>query len=252
MRPAVIVLLAVLGAAAITGAYLLLRKLFYRAVDRRIEQFQSELIAKQTAEIQNMYRQMQEWRHDYRNHIQNMKNRLGDDSAGLERYLDELADDLTQADTSLKTGNVMADAVLGSKLSVAKQNGIRLNVKAHIPEGLPLTDVELCSVLGNLLDNAAEACGKLPEGERFIRIYIDRFKGQFYLSVQNSSPAVDRGRNGFRTTKATTEGLGRTHGFGLFRIDRIAKKYGGYVNRQYEEGIFATELMIPMNNTPVS
>ena len=227
--------------ALLISAFFLLRKLFYHLVDKRIARFQSDLISKQTVEIQNMYRQMQEWRHDYRNHIQNMKNRLDGDQGELEQYLDELADDLTQTDTSIQTGNVMADAVLNSKLSVTEQKSIQLNVKAHIPKGIEMTDVEMCSVLGNLLDNAIEACEKLPCDKRFLRVYIDKFKGQFYLSVQNSSPSIQRDKGIFRTTKAGT------HGFGLFRIDRIAKKYGGYVNRQYEEGVFATELLLPLS-----
>ena len=227
--------------ALLISAFFLLRKLFYHLVDKRIARFQSDLISKQTVEIQNMYCQMQEWRHDYRNHIQNMKNRLDGDQGELEQYLDELADDLTQTDTSIQTGNVMADAVLNSKLSVAEQKSIQLNVKAHIPKGIEMTDVEMCSVLGNLLDNAIEACEKLPCDKRFLRVYIDKFKGQFYLSVQNSSPSIQRDKGIFRTTKAGT------HGFGLFRIDRIAKKYGGYVNRQYEEGVFATELLLPLS-----
>ena len=227
--------------ALLISAFFLLRKLFYHLLDKRIARFQSDLISKQTVEIQNMYRQMQEWRHDYRNHIQNMKNRLDGDQGELEQYLDELADDLTQTDTSIQTGNVMADAVLNSKLSVAEQKSIQLNVKAHIPKGIEMTDVEMCSVLGNLLDNAIEACEKLPCDKRFLRVYIDKFKGQFYLSVQNSSPSIQRDKGIFRTTKAGT------HGFGLFRIDRIAKKYGGYVNRQYEEGVFATELLLPLS-----
>lgn len=227
--------------ALLISAFFLLRKLFYHLMDKRIARFQSDLISKQTVEIQNMYRQMQEWRHDYRNHIQNMKNRLDGDQGELEQYLDELADDLTQTDTSIQTGNVMADAVLNSKLSVAEQKSIQLNVKAHIPKGIEMTDVEMCSVLGNLLDNAIEACEKLPCDKRFLRVYIDKFKGQFYLSVQNSSPSIQRDKGIFRTTKAGT------HGFGLFRIDRIAKKYGGYVNRQYEEGVFATELLLPLS-----
>lgn len=240
MKPFLIVLLVLLGICALTAAFFLLRRLFYHLVDQRIERFQSDLIAKQTAEIQTMYRQMQAWRHDYRNHIQNMKNRLDSDSGELSKYLDALADDLTEADTLIRTGNVMADALLSGKLAAAQAKGIALHVKAQIPKGLAMSDVELCALLGNLIDNAMEACEKLPENERFLRVYIDRFKGQFYLSVQNSSPAVVREKGSFRTTKSGT------HGFGLFRIDRIAKKYNGYVNRQYEEGIFATELMIPM------
>lgn len=241
MKTAVIVTLIIACAALPTAAFFLIRKLFCHLVDKRIAEFQSDLINKQTEEIRNMYRQMQAWRHDYRNHIQNMKNRLGEDRGELEQYLDELAEDLTLSDTSIKTGNVMADAVLNSKLSVAEQKGIRLNIKAHIPQGMTMTDVELCSVLGNLIDNAIEACEKLPCDQRFLRVYIDKFKEQFYLSVQNSSPSVRRDKGTYRTTK---EG---SHGFGLFRIDRIAKKYGGYVNRQYEEGIFATELLVPLN-----
>ena len=241
MKTAVIVTLIIVCVALLIAVFFLIRKLFYHLVDRRIAEFQSDLINKQTEEIQNMYRQMQAWRHDYRNHIQNMKNRLGGDQGELEQYLDDLADDLTQADTSIQTGNVMADAVLNSKLSVAEQKGVRLNIKAHIPQGVAMTDVELCSILGNLIDNAMEACEKLSCDQRFMRVYIDEFKGQFYLSVQNSSPTVRRDRGTYRTTKAGS------HGFGLFRIDRIAKKYGGYVNRQYEEGIFATELLVPLN-----
>ena len=241
MKTAVIVTLIIFCIALLTAVFFLIRKLFYHLVDKRIAEFQSDLINKQTEEIQNMYRQMQAWRHDYRNHIQNMKNRLGGDQGELEQYLDDLADDLTQADTSIQTGNVMADAVLNSKLSVAEQKGIQLNIKAYIPQSVAMTDVELCSILGNLLDNAMEACEKLSCDQRFIRVYIDEFKGQFYLSVQNSSPPVTRDRETYRTTKAGS------HGFGLFRIDRIAKKYGGYVNRQYEEGIFATELLVPLN-----
>ncbi|MBD5145409.1 MAG: sensor histidine kinase [Ruminococcus sp.] len=241
MNTAVIVTLIIFCITLPVAVFFLIRKLFYYLVDRRIAEFQSDLINKQTEEIQNMYRQMQAWRHDYRNHIQNMKNRLGGDQGELEQYLDDLADDLTQADTSIQTGNVMADAVLNSKLSVAEQKGIQLNIKAYIPQGVAMTDVELCSILGNLLDNAMEACEKLSCDQRFMRVYIDEFKGQFYLSVQNSSPSVKRDRGAYRTTKAGS------HGFGLFRIDRIAKKYGGYVNRQYEEGIFATELLVPLN-----
>lgn len=235
----IILSIILLGLAAFFG----IRAIIFHIVDKRIARFQSDLIAKQTAEIQNMYRQMQEWRHDYRNHIQNMKNRLeADDHSKLEQYLDDLADDLTMADISVKTGNVMADAVLNSKLSVAKQKQISLSVKAHIPEGTPMTNVELCSVLGNLLDNAVEACEKLPADDRFMRVYIHKFKEQFYLSVQNSAGEVRRKNGIFCSDKQGS------HGFGLFRIDRIAKKYSGYVNRQYEKGVFATELMIPLEN----
>lgn len=69
----ILLVILLLGLATFFG----IRAIIFHIVDKRIARFQSDLIAKQTAEIQNMYRQMQEWRHDYRNHIQNMKKPSG-------------------------------------------------------------------------------------------------------------------------------------------------------------------------------
>lgn len=241
-----ILIIALVCAVLLTLAFLavfLLRRTLYNMIDRRIERFQSELIEKQVREIQNMYKQVRGWRHDYRNHIQNMKIQLAHGNyAELDSYLDSLADDLTTVDTVIKTGNVMADAILNSKLSVAEKLNIRINVKANIPNNIPLSDVELCAVLGNLLDNAVEACARLPESDRFMRIYIGCLKNQLYMSVQNSAGDVKKIAGRYLSTKQS-EG---EHGYGIFRIDRVAKKYGGYVNRQNEEGVFATEIMVPL------
>lgn len=239
------ILIIILTAAAVCClaffAAVLLRRKFYDLIDRRIERFQSELIEKQVREIQNMYRQIRGWRHDYRNHINNMKIQLNEGNYDkLSDYLGELADDLDTVDTVIKTGNVMADAILNSKLSVAQKLNVRLNVKAAVPDNLPISDVELCSVLGNMLDNAVEACAALPEEERFMRVYIGKLKGELYLSVQNSAGKLRKEKGSYLSTKECE------HGYGLFRIDRIAKKYGGYVNRQNEEGVFAAEIMIPL------
>lgn len=237
-----ILLLAVIG----TVVFFAIRRALWNMVDKRIERFQSELIEKQVREIQNMYRQIRGWRHDYRNHIQNMKIWLGKGELDkISGYLEQLADDLDNVDTVIKTGNVMADAILNSKLNTAAKLNIRLNVKANVPEGLPMSDVELCSVLGNMLDNAVEACAALPEEERFMRVYIGKLKGQLYLSVQNAAGEVRKERGAYLSTKES-DSAEPLHGYGLFRIDRVVKKYGGYVNRQNEDGVFATELMIPV------
>ncbi len=238
---AIIIILIIL---CITAVFII-RRTLYNMIDRRIERFQSDLIEKQVREIQNMYKQVRSWRHDYRNHINNLKIQLTNKNyEKLGCYLDELADDLSTVDTVIKTGNVMADAILNSKLSAAQKLNVDLNVKANIPAGIPLSDVELCAVMGNLLDNAIEACEKIPEGDRFMRIYIGSLKNQFYLSVQNSAGAVNKSGGSYISTKKDSE----SHGYGIFRIDRIAAKYGGYVNRQNEDGVFATELLIPIGN----
>ena len=218
-----ILIIALVCAVLLTLAFLavfLLRRTLYNMIDRRIERFQSELIEKQVREIQNMYKQVRGWRHDYRNHIQNMKIQLAQGNyAELEGYLDSLADDLTTVDTVIKTGNVMADAILNSKLSVAEKLNIRINVKANIPNNIPLSDVELCAVLGNLLDNAAEACAKLPESDRFMRIYIGCLKNQLYMSVQNSAGDVKKIAGHYLSTKQSDG----EHGYGISELTELRK-----------------------------
>jgi sensor histidine kinase regulating citrate/malate metabolism len=213
-------------------------------IDKRISIYQNDLITKHCDEVQNIYKQMRGWRHDYHNHIQLMKAQLAlGKSDETAEYLGELDKDLTAVDTLIKTGNVMLDAILNSKLSLAKAREIRINAKAIVPKQLNISEIDLCVILGNLLDNATEACVKLDKKEeRFIRVYIDILKGQLYLSVTNSvGGEVKRVGSSYLTTK------GGSHGFGLMRLDKLVQKHNGYVNRQNEDGVFVTEIMLPLS-----
>ncbi len=218
--------------------------LFGKAIDRRIAAFQSDLIKKHCDEVENIYRQMRGWRHDYHNHIQAMKAHLAlNQTAELSAYLNELDTDLSSVDTVLKTGNVMVDAILNSKLSLALSKKINVNAKATVPKDIRISEVDLCVIIGNLLDNAMEACLKQPEDDkRFIRVYIGLLRQQLYIYVSNSvGGKVIKNGGSYISTKNFS-----THGFGLMRVDKIAGKYGGYINRQDEEGVFATEVMLPL------
>ena len=216
--------------------------LFGKAMERRIAAYQSDLIRKHCDEVEHMYRQMRGWRHDYHNHIQTMLA-LVDKPEQMRSYLLTLNEDLTTVDTVIKTGNVMLDAVLNSKLSLIKARNISVNAKAVVPAELSISDVDLCVIIGNLLDNAMEACEKQEEtSERFIRVFIGVLKKQLYISVMNSvGGEVHREGKKYISTKTSD-----SHGFGLWRVDRIAEKNGGYVNRQNEPGVFATEVMLSL------
>lgn len=216
--------------------------IFGKAIDRRIAAYQNDLIAKHCDEVDNIYRQMRGWRHDYHNHIQALLA-MTDTPEELRKYLWMLNNDLSTVDTVLKTGNVMVDAILNSKLSLIKSKSIAVNAKATVPEKLRISEVDLCVIIGNLLDNAMESCLRQSEGEeRFIRIYIGILKKQLYICVTNSvGGEVKKIGRTYLSTKNSN-----THGFGLMRIDRLAEKYDGYVNRQNEEGAFATEVMLSL------
>lgn len=237
-------ILLFLGILVLAAAlFFSLRLLILYLVDKKIDTYQNDLIEKHCEEVQNMYQQVRGWRHDYKHHIQTMKAHLAMKQYDeLDTYLSELDTDLTTVDTVIKTGNVRIDAVLNSKLAVAKRKGIRVNAKAIVPKDLAVSEVDLCIIIGNLLDNAMEACEKEPEEEkRFIRVYIDILKAQLYIYVANSmtNDIKKLGKN-YLTTKSAG------HGFGLMRVDRVVARYNGYLNRQHEEGVFATEIMLNM------
>ena len=213
-----------------------------KRIDRQIAAYQRELIETHYREVDNMYRQIRGWRHDYRNHIQTMKAYAASgDLDAIRRYLDLLDEDLTTVDTVIKTGNPMTDAILNSKISLARSRDIPVIADAHVPVRLKSSEIDLCCILGNLFDNAIEASIQLPREQRLIRVYMDMKNTQLYISFTNFTAGKKLPREGsrFRSTK------GEGHGFGLVRIDAIVERLEGYISRNSEDGAFTTEILLP-------
>ncbi len=216
--------------------------IFQKWIDRRIEAYQSDLIRKYCDEVEAIYKKMRGWRHDYHNHIQALQASMALGKYDeVNDYLHQLNDDLTGVDTVVKTGRVMVDAILNGKLNIAAQNEIPVNAKAKIPDGTPVTDVDLCVVIGNLLDNAIEENKRLAPKERFIRVYIGRKNTQMYLAFTNAAGKKQEHRG-----RLFASAKGVEHGFGLARVEGIVKKYGGQFFADSEDGGFTAEVLIPL------
>ena len=216
--------------------------LLSRKIEKRIDLYQKELIETHYREVNNMYRQIRGWRHDYRNHIQTMKAYAASgDLESIKRYLDLLDEDLTTVDTVLKTGNQMTDAILNSKISLARSKAIEVVADAHIPVKLKSSEIDLCCIIGNLFDNAIDASLALEEGKRVIRVYMDMKGTQLYISFTNLTAEKKLKKEGkiYKSTK------GEGHGFGLIRIDAIVERLDGYISRNSEDGAFTTEILLP-------
>ena len=213
-----------------------------KRIDKQIEAYQRELIDVHYQEVDTMYRQIRGWRHDYRNHIQAMKALAASgDLDGIKSYLEQLDTDLQTVDTVIKSGNPMADAIINSKISLAKSKYIPVKIDAHIPVKLKTSELDLCCILGNLFDNAIEASLQLPEDQRMIRVYMDMKNTQLYISFTNFTAGKKLSKLGrrFRSTK------GEGHGLGLVRIDNIVERLDGYLSRNSEDGAFTTEILLP-------
>lgn len=111
-----------------------------------------------------------------------------------------------------------------------------------MPEEISISDIDLCVLIGNILDNAVESCEAMEEKEeRFLRVYISILKQQLYISVTNSTKEKLRKFD----FEYITNKRGN-HGHGLKRIDNIVNKYDGFINRKNEPGVFVTEIMLAL------
>ena len=220
----------------------LLQRIMKREEDKTII-YQNKLMKQQMDEIENIYMTMRGWRHDYHNHLQSLKGFLSLNKVDqMKNYLNELETDLDSIDTLYHSGNLQLDSILNAKLAIAEKGQIRIHCDASIPPQLHVSDLDLCVILGNLLDNAIESCRKIKNpDERFIRVYIGILKKQLYISITNAtSETVKQRTDHYFTTKRGD------HGHGLKRVDQVVKKYDGYLNRQNEPGVFATEIILPL------
>ena len=194
--------------------------LITKYLEEKNMEYQNALLEKQVQEVQNIYLTMRGWRHDYHNHLQAMKAyvKMGEYDR-LEEYLGLLEQDLDHVNQLIETGNVNLDAILNSKISLAQKNGIEIDYQA----------------------NAVESCEKLTTEKPFIRLYIGVLKKQLYISVSNATNETVRKMDSEYISKKRGN-----HGHGLKRINLVVEKYGGYINRQNEPGVFVTEIMLPL------
>ena len=231
-----------IGALIFISLEYLLQRIMKREEDKTII-YQNKLMKQQMDEIENIYMTMRGWRHDYHNHLQSLKGYLSLNKVEqMKNYLNELETDLDSIDTLYHSGNLQLDSILNAKLAIAEKGQIRIHCDASIPPQLHVSDLDLCVILGNLLDNAIESCRKIKDpDERFIRVYIGILKKQLYISITNAtSETVKQRTDHYFTTKRGD------HGHGLKRVDQVVKKYDGYLNGQNEPGVFATEIVLPL------
>lgn len=201
---------------------------------------QEEQAQKHLDEVRSIYREMRGYKHDFHHHLQTLKGQL--EAGEVDRaiaYIAELDKNLQCLDTMMKTGNVTVDAILSAKIAQAKADGIAVTAQANLPPVLTLSDLELSIVIGNLLDNAIEACRSLY-GDKFIRLSIGMKGGMMYFYLLNAA-----GKKQMKVGSLFKTGKPGKHGFGLHRAETIIKRHGGWIKYNSEDGAFTSEFLVP-------
>lgn len=206
----------------------------------KLVEYQTEQSEKHLNEVRSIHKEMRGYKHDFHHHLQALKGQL--EAGEVDRalaYIEQLDNQLTNVDTLLKTGNVSLDAILSAKIAQAKAENIAVTVKANVPDALTISDLELSIIIGNLLDNAIEAC-RTVTGERFIRIFISMKGTMLYFSMLNAAGAKKKKTGSLFATHK--DGV---HGFGLRRAEAILEEHGGWVKYNSEDGAFTSEFLVP-------
>lgn len=181
---------------------------------------ESSVTGYDTLNIEERYMRSRELWHDMRNHINLLNLYISrGDYEGMKEYTASFADSIERTILPYRTGNMAVDMILGDKLYGAHKHNIRTEVSISSIEKLNVSNNDICALLGNLLDNAVEACLKVDEDKRYIRIRVMRCDNKYYFSIENSCISC----NTEKSSKVNAE----CHGFGLRSAERIAHKYGG-------------------------
>ncbi len=181
--------------------------------------------------------------HDFKNHVQCMRILYDKgDMESLGEYIRNLSCYEERANV-LDTGNPVIDALLSNKQSIAIQNGIQFGMELILPARLEIPPADICSILGNSLDNAIEACSRIknPEIEKSISLSLTYKNGYLVMELVNTfeEEPQRRGKQ-FITWKPSPQ----LHGLGLQSIERTVEQYGGNMKITIEKGTFSLKILL--------
>lgn len=182
--------------------------------------------------------------HDMKNHFIVLKEMMqSGEWKRVENYLERISRPFWQNDSSIRTGHVILDLILNCKIREAKEEDIHVNynVIGRAESELKLTDVEICALMGNLWDNAIEACRKVEKSKRNITFSLKIQHNMIACEMKNPCTDIRTDEKGkLLTTKDDTT----MHGIGMRTIQRILERHEGEIEYGTKEGEFWLRFMM--------
>ena len=182
--------------------------------------------------------------HDFHHHLQailGLAEQAGDQKT--EEYVQSLLDVSYRDVRMCSCGNDIIDAVINCSAAEAARSHIDFQYNVELSSSLSqISPIDLCAVLGNQVENALDACRKIPDSQRrFIQVSIRQNKSFVVIQVTNSAyrnPFTADGR--LLTNKEEPQ----FHGLGLKSIQDTVDKYNGYLTNSYEDHQFKSEALL--------
>ena len=190
------------------------------------------------------YAQQRKLTHDFRAHLSTLDGMLmqqNRDINTIQTYIHSLQSKQTERILLVNTHHAALDALLNQKALVAKNRKIDIQFSVNDLSPIKIDMVDLTVIISNTLDNAIEACEKLPETDRQIYVQALLEEDELFYAVRNKSLPVHMIAN---QLPASTKDNSSFHGYGLQNVHTTLEKYHTLYAMDYENGWFefATEL----------
>lgn len=203
----------------------------------------------QLLEIQNhQYRALQEHmeqtarlRHDFRHSVRLLSDMAGrGDLEGIRAYLVQYEGTLTEHAQAGFCANSALNALFRYYHEMAVLSGIDTAWRLELPDPLTVSELDLASLFGNILENGIEGCRTLPEGKRYFNLTAEvRHGSSLYIVSTNSFDGhIRKGKSGYRSTKRSGTGIG------LAAIAAVTEKYNGVLQISNSDSEFFTDVVI--------
>lgn len=199
-----------------------------------------EMIERKYQEVAQLIERNRELVHDINNHFIILNGYAEtQDYEKIKLYLKKIGASLFGSNVEAWTGNKTLDMLLSQKKSVSEQKNIRFEIQSDHISQLPFSDNEICSLFGNLLDNALEACERMAGKECWISIKIEKQNQMIFIEILNSIDEKLGEKNGEWTSSKADK---NNHGYGLKSVNRIVERYEGIISYQISDNIFDVNL----------
>ncbi len=211
--------------------------------------------------VEEQYQRTRELWHDLKNHISLLSLLLQEEKYGeMADYLRIFGDDVDSLTLPVKSGNLVVDALLADKAAKAKKEGVQVELALCDLTELALKSDEICSLLGNLLDNALEANRQVQEG-KFLSVECRERMDFYYIKVQNAvagNGSADRkamqaqgadklqAQSSDKLPSPKTDRRNQVgHGLGLRSMERIVHACDGELAVERTESRFTAVARLP-------
>lgn len=182
--------------------------------------------------------------HDFHHHLRVIRGIAErENPEELLSYIDSILNASYREMDLCRSGSDVIDAVINCNAAEAERKGIPFHYDVTLHSPLGIDPVDICAVLANQIENALEACGKVPNADtRFVNVEITQHGGFVVFTVSNAS--LEPSLNKVGELVSRKERQGKSHGFGIKNIRDVTEKYNGHLTSKYADGVFTSTALL--------